>query len=88
MTISTVWVVVVAVVLVNLILFAALWTRIGVTLKGIELRVAQLERDRQDTMKQLERDRSDTRSEIKELTQELHNLVVELARQSGTSESP
>ena len=58
---------------VNLTLFATLWLSNNLKLKGIEYRIEQLERDRQDT-----------RGDIKNLTLELHRLVVELARTNTT----
>ena len=58
---------------VNLTLFATLWFSNNLKLRGIEYRIEQLERDRQDT-----------RSDIKNLTLELHRLVVELARTNTT----
>ena len=58
---------------VNLTLFATLWLSNNLKLKGIEYRIEQLERDRQDT-----------RDDIKNLTLELHRLVVELARTDTT----
>jgi len=58
---------------VNLTLFATLWFSNNLKLKGIEYRIEQLERDRQDT-----------RGDIKNLTLELHRLVVELARTNTT----
>jgi hypothetical protein len=58
---------------VNLTLFTALWLSNNLKLKGIEYRIEQLERDRQDT-----------RNDIKNLTLELHGLVVELARTNTT----